>query len=44
MAERRMRAGLMNSLSGGDAIRGAQVGRTLAPAIEDEQLMAEQRG
>ncbi len=30
--------------TGGDAIRGAKVGRTLAPAIEDQQLMPDQRG
>jgi hypothetical protein len=30
--------------AGGDAIRSAQVGRTLAPAIEDQQLMPDQRG
>jgi hypothetical protein len=28
----------------GDAIGGAQVGRTLAPAIEDQHLMPKQRG
>ena len=30
--------------AGGKAIRDAQVGSTLAPAIEDEQLMPDQRG
>ena len=30
--------------TGGNVIRGAQVGRTLTPAIEDQQLMADQRG
>ncbi len=30
--------------TGGEAIHGAQVGRTLASAIEDQQLMADQRG
>ena len=30
--------------AGDDPIRGAQVGRTLAPAIEDEQLMPDQHG
>jgi hypothetical protein len=30
--------------AGDDAIRDAQVGRTLAAAIEDQQLMPEQRG
>ena len=30
--------------TGGHAIRGAQVGRTLAPAIENQQLMPDQRG
>ena len=30
--------------TGGDAIGGPQVGRTLAPAIEDQQLMPEPRG
>ena len=29
---------------GDDLIRGTQVGRTLAPAIEDEQLMPDQHG
>jgi len=29
--------------AGGDAIRAAQVGPTLAPAIEDKQLMADHR-
>src|SRR5215471_5505172 len=30
--------------AGDDPIRGTQVGRTLAPAIEDEQLMPDQHG
>jgi hypothetical protein len=30
--------------AGDDPIRGTQVGRTLAPATEDQQLMPEQRG
>ena len=29
--------------AGGDAIRAAQVGPTLAPAMEDKQLMADHR-
>ena len=45
MAERRMRAGLMKRMSkpAANAIRGAQVGPTLAPAMEDKQLMADHR-
>ena len=30
--------------TGSDAIGGAKVGRTLAPAIEDQQLMPDERG
>jgi hypothetical protein len=30
--------------AGDDPIRGTQLGRTLAPAIEDEQLMPDQHG
>jgi hypothetical protein len=30
--------------AGDDPIRGTQVGRTLAPAIEDDQLMPDQHG
>jgi hypothetical protein len=30
--------------TGGEAIHGAQVGSTLASAIKDQQLMANQRG
>src|SRR5262249_24484908 len=38
------RAHEQDEQAGGDVIPGAQVGRTLAPAIEDQQLMADQRG
>jgi hypothetical protein len=45
MEERRTRAGRMNSAQAGDdPIRGTQVGRTLAPTIQDEQLMPDQHG
>lgn len=30
--------------TGGDAVGGAQVGRALAPAIDDYQVMPDQRG
>jgi hypothetical protein len=38
------RAHEQRTQSGNDPIRGTQVGRTLAPAIEDEQLMPDQHG
>jgi hypothetical protein len=38
------RAHEQGTQAGDDPIRGAQVGRTLAPAIEDEQLMPDQHG
>jgi hypothetical protein len=46
MAERRTRAGGMNRVHkpAMNPIRGTQVGCTLAPAIEDEQLMPDQYG
>ena len=43
MAERRTRVG-RRAQAGDDPIRGTQVGCTLAPAIEDEQLMPDQHG
>jgi hypothetical protein len=39
MAERATRAERMNRVHKPAMIHGTQVGRTLAPAIEDEQLM-----
>src|SRR5215469_580356 len=46
IAERRTRAGRDDNLAhpGDDPIGGAEVGRTLAPAIEDQQLMPHQHG
>ena len=45
MAERSTRAGRMNSVRKPAMIlRGTQVGCTLAPAIEDQQLMSDQHG
>jgi hypothetical protein len=38
------RAHEQGAQAGDDPIRGTQVGRTLAPAIEDEQLMPDQHG
>src|SRR6516162_9706531 len=38
------RAHEQGTQAGDDPIRGTQVGRTLAPAIEDEQLMPDQHG
>jgi hypothetical protein len=38
------RAHEQRAQAGDDPIRGTQVGRTLAPAIEDEQLMPDQHG
>ena len=38
------RADEQGTQAGDDPIRGTQVGHTLAPAIEDEQLMADQHG
>ena len=38
------RAHEQRTQAGNDPIRGTQVGRTLAPAIEDEQLMPDQHG
>jgi hypothetical protein len=38
------RAHEQRAQAGDDPIRGTQAGRTLAPAIEDEQLMADQHG
>ena len=38
------RAHEQGAQAGDDPIRGTQVGRTLAPAIEDEELMLEQHG
>jgi hypothetical protein len=38
------RAHKQGTQAGDDPIRGTQVGRTLAPAIEDEQLMPDQHG
>jgi hypothetical protein len=38
------RAHEQRAQAGDDPIGGAQVGRTLAPAIEDEQLMPDQHG
>jgi hypothetical protein len=35
---------LRGEQTGGEAIHGAQVGCTLASAIKDQQLMADQRG
>src|SRR6516164_5799086 len=46
MAERRTRAGRMNSVHKPATIRSVarRLGRTLAPAIEDEQLVTDQHG
>src|SRR6516162_4920690 len=45
MAERSTRAGQeQRAQARDDPIRGTQVGRTLAPAIEDQQLMPDQHG
>ena len=46
MAERSTRAGAheQRAQAGDDPIRGTQVGRTLAPPIEDEHLMPDQHG
>ena len=46
MAERSTRAGAheQRAQAGDDPIRGTQVGCTLAPAIEDQQLMPDQHG
>ena len=46
MTERSTPAGRneLRAQAGDDPIRGTQVGRTLAPAIEDEQLMPDQHG
>ena len=41
---KRSRAHEQGTQAGDDPIRGTQVGRTLAPAIEDEQLMPDQHG
>jgi hypothetical protein len=38
------RAHEQRAQAGDDPIRGTQVGRTFAPAIEDEQLMPDQHG
>ena len=38
------RAHEQGTQAGDDPIRGTQVGRALAPAIEDEQLMPDQHG
>jgi len=38
------RAHEQGTQAGDDPIRGTQVGRTLAPATEDEQLMSDQHG
>jgi hypothetical protein len=38
------RAHEQGTQAGDDPIRGTQVGRALAPAIEDEQLMPDQNG
>jgi hypothetical protein len=38
------RAHEQRAQAGDDPIRGTQIGRTLAPAIEDEQLMTDQHG
>ena len=38
------RAHEQRAQAGDDPIRGTQVGRTLAPAIDDEQLMPDQHG